>query len=136
MSRSGYSEDLDNWQLIKWRGAVASAIRGRRGQAFLREMLMAMDAMPNKRFIASELEKEGEVCALGSVGKARALDMNDLDPYDHETVAAKFDVSHALACEIMYVNDEEGPHNETPEARFERIKRWAESQLNAPPPSV
>jgi hypothetical protein len=37
MSRSGYSDDLENWSLIRWRGAVASAIRGRRGQAFLRE---------------------------------------------------------------------------------------------------
>lgn len=25
MSRSGYSDDVENWQLIRWRGQVASA---------------------------------------------------------------------------------------------------------------
>jgi hypothetical protein len=46
MSRSGYSDDHSEWDLIRWRGAVASAIRGKRGQAFLRELLVALDAMP------------------------------------------------------------------------------------------
>jgi hypothetical protein len=45
MSRSGYSDDLDPLALGRWRGRVASAMRGKRGQAFLREMLAAMDAM-------------------------------------------------------------------------------------------
>ena len=49
MSRSGYTDDMeDMWQHICWRGAVASAIRGRRGQAFLREMLAAMDAIAGR----------------------------------------------------------------------------------------
>lgn len=46
MSRSGYSDDIDQWDLICWRGAVASAIRGKRGQAFLLEMWKAMTALP------------------------------------------------------------------------------------------
>jgi hypothetical protein len=46
MSRSGYDESCDdNWGLICWRGAVASALRGRRGQAFLRELVDALDAV-------------------------------------------------------------------------------------------
>lgn len=32
MSRCGYSDDYDQWALIRWRGAVESAIRGKRGQ--------------------------------------------------------------------------------------------------------
>ena len=55
MSRSGYSEDCDGWALVRWRGAVKSAIRGQRGQAFLRELLAALDAIPDKRLIAEEL---------------------------------------------------------------------------------
>ena len=31
MSRSGYEDGLEMWDLIRWRGAVASAIRGKRG---------------------------------------------------------------------------------------------------------
>ena len=69
MSRSGYSDECDGWDLIRWRGAVASAIRGQRGQAFLREMLSALDAMPEKRLISEELERDGEVCAMGAVGQ-------------------------------------------------------------------
>jgi hypothetical protein len=43
MSRSGYVDDVDQKDLAMYRGAVASAIRGKRGQALLREMREAMD---------------------------------------------------------------------------------------------
>lgn len=65
MSRSGYSDECDDWQLIMWRGAVASSMRGRRGQAFLKETLAALDALPEKKLIDYDLEREGAVCALG-----------------------------------------------------------------------
>lgn len=52
MSRSGYADWCDdNWAMIRWRGAVASAVRGKRGQAFLRELATTLDAMPEKRLI-------------------------------------------------------------------------------------
>ena len=35
MSRSGYSDGLDEWAMIRWRGAVKSAIRGARGRAII-----------------------------------------------------------------------------------------------------
>ena len=58
MSRSGYSDDCDNaWSLIRWRGAVASAIRGKRGQEFLYEMLHALAALPERKLIAFDLKK-------------------------------------------------------------------------------
>lgn len=126
MSRSGYSDDCyDNWDLIRWRGAVASAIRGKRGQAFLEELLTAMEALPQPRLIAGELEEHGEVCALGAVGRARGLEtMRNYDPEEHEAIAALFKIPHALACEIMYLNDEAGRPQETPETRFARIRDW------------
>jgi len=131
VSRSGYSDDGDEWALIRWRGAVNAAIKGRRGQAFLREMLAALDALPAKRLAAEELEADGEVCALGSVGRARGLDMSAIDPYDHDTVAGKFNIAHALACEIMWENDEGGGYwkHETPESRFARMRTWIERRL-------
>jgi hypothetical protein len=61
VSRSGYVDDMcDEWALIRYRGAVASAIRGKRGQAFLREMLAALDAMPEKRLTAGALVFDGQ----------------------------------------------------------------------------
>ncbi|WP_210338376.1 hypothetical protein [Bradyrhizobium genosp. L] len=146
MSRSHYSDDIDNWQLIKWRGAVNSALRGARGQAFFKEMLAAMDAMPVKRLVAHELvEPENipcshwgmfeteSVCAIGAVGKARGIDMSSIDPEDADTVAGKFNIAHALACEIVYMNDEWGSYKETPEARFIRMRKWVESNILANP---
>lgn len=74
MSRSGYSHDIDQWDLIRWRGAVAAAIRGKRGQAFLLEMWKAITALPEPKLIANELvEKDGAVCAMGAVGKQRGI---------------------------------------------------------------
>lgn len=130
--RSGYSEDIDdNWQLIRWRGAVASAIKGKRGQAFLREMLAALDALPDKRLIAHELEQGGEVCALGSLAKARGMDTAKIDPEDYEAVASSFGIPEALAREIEYVNDEWPGYRDTAEQRFETVRKWVVSNIRA-----
>lgn len=128
MSRSGYSEDLDQWALIKWRGQVASAIRGKRGQAMLRDLLQALDEMPVKRLIAEELEADGEVCALGALGKKRQIDMNELDPEDSDAVAVTFNIAPQLAREIVYLNDEWN-RRETPEERWARMRAWVSAAL-------
>jgi hypothetical protein len=127
MSRSGYSVDNDNnWGLICWRGQVASAIRGQRGQQLLVDLVKALDAMPQKQLIAHELVKDGEVCALGAVGKARGLPIDDLDPEDPSTICAAFNIAEQLAREITWVNDEAGPWpGETPEQRWGRVRAWA-----------
>lgn len=133
MSRSGYSEDYDDWwQMIRWRGAVASAIRGKRGQAFLGEMVAAMDSLPEHKLIANDLECDGAVCAIGAVGKARGIDMSDLDPEDISTVAGKFGISEALAQEIVYLNDE-WDFREPADRRFQRMRAWAASCLRPAP---
>jgi hypothetical protein len=129
MSRSGYSDDVeDNWALIMWRGAVASSIRGKRGQAFLREMLATLDAMPSKRLIPHDLEAGGEVCAIGAVGAKRGIDMTKIDPEDNETVAGTFDIAVPLVREIVYVNDDYAL-NETPERRWARMRNWVVRQI-------
>ncbi len=133
MSRSGYSDDCDQWDLIRWRGAVASALRGKRGQNFLKEMLAAMDALPEKKLIAHELEEDGAVCAIGAVGKARALDMSEIDPECREQIAGKFGIAEAMAAEVMFENDQDFSYwahaTETPEARFARMRAWVAGQI-------
>lgn len=128
MSRSGYDDDCDGWQLICWRGAVNSAIKGRRGQSLLAEMAIALDAMPVKRLITDELiSKEGEVCALGAVAKHKGLKVDGLDPYDAGGVAATFNIAEALAKEIAFMNDDY--YGETPEQRWERIRKWVSESM-------
>lgn len=131
MSRSGYSDDCDGWDLIRWRGAVAAAIRGRRGQELLHGLASALDAMPEKRLIAEKLINDrGEVCALGALGKAcgRADAMRWIDPEDRKQVAWFFGIAEALAAEVQYENDECG-WNETPEARWRRMRAWVAQQI-------
>lgn len=128
MSRHGYSDDIEQWQMIKWRGQVASAIRGKRGQRLLLDLIAALDAMPEKVLIAEELvNSEGDVCALGAVGKRRGLAMGNLDPEESESVAEVFDIAYPLACEITYINDEGNffRRDETPQQRWERVRAWA-----------
>ncbi|KVO11736.1 hypothetical protein [Burkholderia ubonensis] len=108
MSRSGYSDDCDDQlSLILWRGAVKSAIRGKRGQDALRELAAAMDAMPRKTLAAESLVTgSGEFCTLGVLGHARGLNMDPIDPDDWDAVAKAFGIAPAMVREIVYENDE------------------------------
>lgn len=140
MSRSGYSDDCGGWELIRYRGAVASAIRGKRGQEFLRELLAALDALPEKKLIADALQADGAYCALGSVAHARGLPpetlsrlsdaMYDADAY---TIADEFGINEKLAREIMFMNDEygygDGRDGSRDELRFRQFRDWVEEQL-------
>lgn len=129
MSRSGYSDDAENVAL--WRGMVASAIRGKRGQRLLLDLVQALDAMPEKRLIKGELITDaGEVCALGSVGVKRGIEMTGLDPEDADTVAARFDIAPCLAQEIEFLNDGDFDWKETtPEQRWQNMRAWAVRHL-------
>lgn len=161
MSRSGYSDDYgddDPLALGRWRAAVKSAMRGKRGQAFFREALAALDAMPDKRLIAGELIVDGSqcpvgetpdlivgadelcdrrgkphpmgsCCLLGAVAKVRKIDVSNIDPEDTPTVADKFGIADAMTREIVYWNDECGEWNETPEQRWQRMRKWVASQI-------
>ena len=72
MSRSGYSDDCNGWDLIRWRGAVTSAIRGKRGRALLLELRDALDAMPEKALIAHDLvNSTGQFCSGMALSSSR-----------------------------------------------------------------
>jgi hypothetical protein len=129
MSRSGYTDDCCDWSLIRWRGQVASAIRGKRGQKLLVDLYKALESMENKELIAKELETStGGVCALGALGKARGLDMTGIDVEDSQLIAEMFGVADQLAREIVYLNDETF-YNVTPAQRYDQIKEWVLSQI-------
>jgi len=131
MSRSGYTDDDEGLGL--WRGQVASAIRGKRGQAFLRELLDALDAMPEKRLIRDELRKDGAVCAIGAVGAKRGIELEALDPEDYDKLAEVFGIARQLVQEIEWMNDEV-VWNASPEARWHRVRDWCAENVKAPLP--
>ncbi len=109
MTRHGYVDngDLESLELGRWRGRVASAIRGRRGQKLLHRLKESLEAMPFRELIPEDLQDEhGGVCALGSIGVHEKLDLSELDPEESEGVAEFFDIADPMAREIVYENDE------------------------------
>jgi hypothetical protein len=147
MGRSGYVDgDVEEtWDWIRWRGSVASAIRGKRGQAFLKELVKTLDAMPEKRLIKDALKDEcGEVCAVGAVMEARKLPF-DVDVNDYDSIASIIEVNAKLIQELECENDQavryitlpwtgtyscNGSHvDDSPEARWAQVRAWAEAQL-------
>jgi hypothetical protein len=118
MSRHGYTDECDDVLAMgRWQGALSSAIRGRRGQAMLRELAAALDAMPVRELHAGIfVTPEGEYCALGVLGAARGIDLAHLNPDPDDEyleypagpgrVAATFGIAEALAREVMWRNDD------------------------------
>jgi len=135
VSRSGYTDDYDDiGQLNRWRANVDRAVRGKRGQKFLREMAAALDAMPVKELVADEVVRDSEhVCAMGAVALARKLDVSQIDPYDRDEVAKTFDIAPTMACEIAFENDERRAWSgakETPAERWARMRQWVAEKLD------
>ena len=131
MGRSGYSDEHEESELNLYRGAVESAIRGKRGQQFFRDLIAALDAMPVKELITGELEDNGAVCALGSLGQSRSLDMSNVDTTDSDTLGDLFGIARSLAAETMFMNDDDfGCYpNETPAERWTRMRAWATENI-------
>ncbi len=141
MNRSGYSDDGEDDPLEhgRWRAQVASAIRGKRGQAFLRELAAAMDAMPVKELIDGELvNANGACCTLGVVCQARGLDVTEWNIHDADRIARALGIAGQLVCEIEGENDEFYETNlyfglgETPEMRWHRMRAWVEQRIKKP----
>lgn len=128
MSRSGYVDydgSEDNLAQGRWRAMLNSAMRGKRGKRFLSDLRNALDAMPVKELVSGALATaDGEVCAIGSVGVRRGVDMSkllkpaDVDQGDWdsdweceaneraEELGSMFDIAPCLAQEVMYQNDD------------------------------
>lgn len=127
MSRSGYSDDGDYLEL--YRQSVECSLLGKRGQALLKRLRDALDAMPVKQLIRGDfVTPTGAVCALGAVDPT----FNPRDPEDWDAVAAHFNIAPSMAREIMYLNDEWDEYRrepETAEQRWTRMREWVAKQI-------
>ena len=136
MSRSGYTDDMDDVLCYgQWRGQVASAIRGKRGQALLKELLCALDEMPDKKLYPNSFQNEsGGFCALGVLGNKKGIQITDLGNADYgcnqREVGKRFNIAYQLASEIMYMNDEGCRYYATPEQRWEDMRKWITENIS------
>lgn len=136
MSRSGYSCDIENWALIRWRGAVNSAMKGKRGQAFFKEMRDSLLALPEKKLIYGSLSLGGQVCSLGCVMVSRKMAegmsreealgvVEDNWSGDFlEDIPEELNIANAMAKEIMFENDDDWHMSRTDEDRYNYILGW------------
>jgi len=135
MCRHGYSEEYEQPGYGMYRGRVASAIRGKRGQRLLRELLAALDAMPYKRLIKDAFVLNGYACALGVVALSRGIpDPEKIDSEDHDYLAKLFDIAPCLVREIQYENDEPVWSSDPIDAlveRWEVMREWVSENIRA-----
>jgi len=127
--------------MICWRGAVTRAIKGKRGQVFLRELLAALDAMPEKALISSQLrDEQGDVCALGAACAKKEVDPTAFDVEDedhHDPLGRALGIAPALVAEIEYVNDDSDYRREQdPFNRYARVRKWVEQHIAPPSPAA
>lgn len=141
MTRHGFVDYCDfdedpNLLEGRWLARVKSAMRGKRGQAFLRDLIAALDAMPVKELHPHNVAGEN-LCAMGVVGVYRGADLtkpqeelNEEDG-DHEWATEYtgdiLDIAPSLAREVAYLNDE-GFYG-TPAETWSQMRRWAEKNL-------
>lgn len=148
MSRSNYSDDCEN--LALYRGNVERSIRSKDGQARLRELrdaLLSLSVKSLEATIFAEPAPDGpKVCALGAwalaqaggdVMAAKAMVPDEADDYATATALKRFGWPKLLVAEAIYENDEGHyfDRNQTPEARYDRILRWVESNILPPTPA-
>lgn len=136
MSRSGYVDDYDCEHFALYRGTVDRAIAGQRGQAFLRDLVSALETMPVKQLAADVLVSDAGVCAMGAVAVRRGVSASTLqqvDEYDPRDVGHLFDIAPQLAAEIAFENDGESGPAMTDAERYDRMLDWARRNLEVRP---
>lgn len=131
--RINYSEDEDYpGQFELWQANCVRSLRGKHGQEELRQLRIALLALPDKRLIHGLLEDdEGGVCAVGAYGKHKGLDLSTFAvDSDTDEVGIAGGMPSLVAWKVVEMNDIELDHV-TPEQRYSRMLAWIESQLAA-----
>lgn len=134
-NRSGYEDDGSNpWLYMQ---AAENAINGKRGQAFLKGLALAMDEMPVKVLCKETLvSPDGMVCALGVALRSRGIDIVSIDSHNPGDVGRAVGIAPAMAAEIAHQNDEGWnpfiyPYRgkETPEDCWLRMRKWVNDHI-------
>jgi hypothetical protein len=149
--RLTFDEDEDfNNQSLLWEANQERCIRGKKGQAALRELEAALLALPQKRLITDELENaQGDVCAIGALARFKGKENPMIgdsfgDPEDSLTIgvdeieratialAQELGVPRLAALAVVRENDEDDyyPVTVTPERRYERMLKWVQDALS------
>jgi D-alanine-D-alanine ligase-like ATP-grasp enzyme len=128
-----------------WEANRDRSLRGRKGQAALRELETALLELPEKRLIANHLkDDEGGVCALAALAKYKGAELPEEveAEYDDEYGVAIQDqmvafgkslgVPRMVAIDIVYQNDDTWWKELTPEERYRKMLNWTQRHITHP----
>lgn len=117
------------------------SLAGKKGQAALRELVAALEAMPEKRLCKwAMVDDEGEVCALGAYVLRKRIQRGDtyaqaIKTIDHEgenrmshDLASHYEFPAAAAWAVAFRNDEILDRC-SPEERHALMLEWARAQI-------
>lgn len=143
MTRLRECDDCEYWQEGLSVGWLRNAIRGKRGQRLLRDLIKGLDSLPTPELSAGALEDPdtGCACALGVVRRVRGAenvplwfepDEEDIEPWD---LAGPFDIPVTLAWEVVQQNEwfSESNDEQTRRKRWKAVRDWAVSNLSDQP---
>ena len=157
--RLNYSEDEDRpGQFELWQANCRRSLRGRAGQRELRELEIALLALPEKRLIHNALvDGAGGVCAIGCYAKHKGVDLSKFDPEDEsDEVGIAAGMPRLVAWKVVELNDimldtvwgvADGPIQQghrgykggipyiremTPEERYENVLAWVRENILRP----
>ncbi len=129
--RINWSDEADYpGQFDLWQANCERSMRGRKGQAELKELRVALLALPEKRLIHELLQdEEGGVCAIGAYAKHRGVDLTNFD-VDSNTDDAGIagGMPPLVAWKVVEMNDLQFDHI-TPEQRYDKMLAWVESKI-------
>ena len=137
MSRTWEGESDNPLDWGRYEAAKRSTLRGKRGQVFLRELVAALDALPQPELSEGALgdRRTGCVCALGAVALAQGESFADLAQDDGnwspDEAAEWYSISPTLANEIISANDgwRDGNTVDVRRSRWRHVRAWAVRHL-------
>lgn len=140
MSRfwEGESDDPLDWG--RYEAAKRATLRGKRSQAFLRELVAALDALPQPELSEGALgdRRTGCVCVLGAIALAQGDSFDDLAKdngnWSPDDAAKWYSISPTLANEIISANDDwrDGNAVDVRRSRWRHVRAWAVHHLIEP----
>lgn len=151
-------EDWTESRQALWDNAIHRATYSKRGQAVLRELEVALLALPEPRLIEGLLCDGTGVCMVGAIAAYRKVQsgiswedafklLDESGVYDVENgdfgsidLTARYGehdlkMAFSLAWDMAFTNDEMLGHM-TPEKRHERAVAWVRARLVAPQAQV
>lgn len=144
-----YDEDFPN-QAALYHANTERALKGKRGQAFLKELEAALLMLPEKVLIEGSICREGAVCANGALALKRKVDagmqipealkwLEENKPDDDfnggdagqtgDFMEKHFGILSRLAVHTAFVNDEHRQTDHSDHGRYEKVLSWVRSQI-------